>query len=468
MDGCHERRRRRAISKRLLILRAFGGRALEPLVYTAPMRDVMVIGAGLAGLACARALTERGLKVTLLECEDRAGGRVRTEVEHGFRFDRGFQVLLTGYPETKRQLDYRALDLREFLPGALVFRGGRFHSFADPFRDPWGALPLLFDPIISPRDKLLVARMRFRLARAAAAELFAAPEQTALAYLQAYGFSRRIIERFFKPFFGGIFLERDLSTSSRWMEYMFQTFSLSPVTVPANGIGEIPLQMAAALPAGTLAMRSRVDCFALGERSVTVTVANGEKLESRSLVIAADGATARKLTEESLGLKVRGVPAVRWNRTSTFHFAADNEPMRDPILLLNGEGQSAGPVNHAAVMTNVSPSYAPAGVHLICANVVGEAPYLEHERKMLADAVRAHLAKWFGPPANRWRLMGANFLTHALPWQETASWTEPTFQRLAGDAVIACGDYLGTSSIQGALRSGREAAEALLVAPSMR
>ncbi len=432
------------------------------------MRDVVVIGAGLAGLACARALTERNLSVTLLECEDRAGGRVRTEIEDGFRYDRGFQVLLTGYPEAKRQLDYRALDLREFLPGALVFRGGRFHHFSDPFRDPWGSIPLLFDPIISLRDKLLVAKLRFHVARAGTAELFAAPEQTALAYLQAYGFSGRIIDRFFRPFFAGVFLERDLTTSSRWLEYLFQTFSSSPVTVPAQGMGEIPLQMAAALPASTLSTRTRVDCFALGEKSVTITVANGIKLESRSLVIAADGASARKLTEESLGLKVLGVPAVRWNRTSTFHFVADREPLRDPILLLNGEGPGAGPVNHAAVMTNVSSSYAPAGAHLICANVVGEAPYGDHERKILADSVRAHLAKWFGPPANRWRLMRANFLPHALPWQESASWTAPTFQRLAGDVVIACGDYLGTSSIQGALRSGREAAEALLIAPSMR
>lgn len=176
---------------------------------------------------------------------------MRTEVEDGFRYDRGFQVLLTGYPEAKRQLDYRALDLREFLSGALVYRGGRFHNFADPFRDPLGAMPLLFDPIISLKDKVLVSKLRFRLARTAAAELFEAPERTALAYLQAYGFSRRIVERFFRPFFSGVVLECDLTTSSRWMEYLFHTFAISPATVPTHGMGEIPLQMAAALPAGT-------------------------------------------------------------------------------------------------------------------------------------------------------------------------------------------------------------------------
>src|SRR5450631_1018581 len=113
------------------------------------MKQVAIIGAGLAGLECARLLQQTGSNVVLLEASDAPGGRIRTDRVDGYLLDRGFQVLLTAYPEARRALDYKALSLRSLIPGALVWHDGEFHRFADPFRDPLAAMNLLFDPVIS-------------------------------------------------------------------------------------------------------------------------------------------------------------------------------------------------------------------------------------------------------------------------------------------------------------------------------
>jgi phytoene dehydrogenase-like protein len=216
------------------------------------MTDAVVIGAGLAGLSCALSLEAAGVSVTLLEAGDAPGGRVRTDLIEGFRLDRGFQVLLTAYPEAKRLLDYPALQLKQFEPGALVWHGGKFHRFADPFRNPMGAARFLFDSIVPLADKLHVAKLRARVQRGTWEEIFARTERTTRDYLQAVPFSADIIERFFEPFFAGVFLEPELVTSSRFFEFLFRIFSLGDTAVPAAGMQQIPLQLAAKLRPGTL------------------------------------------------------------------------------------------------------------------------------------------------------------------------------------------------------------------------
>ena len=174
---------------------------------------------------------------------------MRTDLVDGFRLDRGFQVMLTAYPEASRLLDYHALQLKAFAPGALVWHGGKFHRFADPFRNPIGAAGFLFDPIVPLADKLRVAKLRARVRRGTLEEIFARTERTTRDYLQAVPFSASIIERFFEPFFAGVFLERELVTSSRFFEFLFRMFSLGDAAVPAAGMQQIPLQLAAKLRA---------------------------------------------------------------------------------------------------------------------------------------------------------------------------------------------------------------------------
>ncbi len=416
------------------------------------MTDAVIVGAGLAGLSCAISLEAAGLAVTLLQASDGPGGRVRTDVVEGFRLDRGFQVMLTAYPEAKRLLDYNALQWKKFEPGALVWHGGKFHRFADPFRNPIGAARFLFDSIVPVADKLRVAKLRARVQRGTFEEIFACPERTTRDYLNSIPFSPAILDRFFEPLFAGVFLERELVTSSRFFEFLFRMFSAGDTVVPANGMEQIPLQLASRLRAGTLQTGARVSKVTRGPQSFAVDIEGKPTLEARAVVLAVAGNEGNALLG---GVGGWSVPEVRaWNQTTAFYYAAKQIPVNEPIILLNGEGPAAGPVNNVAVMSAVSSAYAPPGAHLVVASVVGGAPA---ERE-----VRAHLRKWFGQVVDSWRPLRTYPIPQALPQQKHAEWEQAPVRLGGTGGVYMCGDYRETASIQGALASGRRAGEAVV------
>jgi len=416
------------------------------------MTDAVIVGAGLAGLSCAISLEAAALTVSLLEASDGPGGRVRTDVVEGFRLDRGFQVMLTAYPEAKRLLDDDALQWKKFEPGALVWHGGKFHRFADPFRNPIGAARFLFDSIVPVSDKLRVAKLRARVQRGAFEEIFARPERTTRDYLNSVPFSPAIIDRFFEPFFAGIFLERELVTSSRFFEFLFRMFSVGDTVVPAKGMEQIPLQLASRLRPGTLQTGARVSKVTRGPQFFAVEIEGQPNLEARTVVLAVAGNEGNALLG---GVGGWSVPEVRaWNQTMAFCYAAEQVPVNEPIILLNGEGRAAGPVNNVAIMSAVSSAYAPPGAHLVVASVVGDSS-AEHE-------VRAHLRKWFGAVVDSWRLLRTYPIPHALPQQRHAEWEQSPVRLGGTGGVYMCGDYRETASIQGALASGRRAAEAVV------
>ncbi len=424
------------------------------------MTDVVIIGAGLAGLSCGLSLEAEGLSVTLLEASDAPGGRVRTDVVEGFRLDRGFQVLLTAYPDAKRLLDYDALQLKKFAPGALVWHGGKFHRFADPFRNPMGAARFLFDSVVPLADKLQVAKLRARVQRGTCAEIFARTERTTRDYLQAVPFSAHILERFFEPFFAGVFLDRELVTSSRFFEFLFRMFSGGDTAVPAAGMQQIPLQLAAMLRTGTLLTGARVSKVTRSARTFQLEIEGKDRQEARAVVLAVAGNEGNRLLG---GVGGWSIPEVRaWNKTTAFCYAVQQAPMDEPIILLNGEGRAAGPVNNVAVMSAVSSQYAPPGAHLVIASVVGEAPAEDAALVRLDQAVRLQIEKWFGPVVNSWRMLGAYTLARALPLQRHAEWEQAPVRIVGTGGVYMCGDYRETASIQGALASGRRAAEAVI------
>jgi phytoene dehydrogenase-like protein len=425
------------------------------------MTEVAIIGAGLAGLSCAVSLqAAAGMQVTLLDASGGPGGRIRTDLVEGFRLDRGFQVMLTAYPEAKRLLNYDGLQLKKFAPGALVWHGGKFHRFADPFRNPLGAARFLLDPIVPVADKVHVAKLRARVQRGSWEEMFARLEKTTRDYLQAVPFTPRIIERFFEPFFGGVFLERELVTSSRFFEFLFRMFAAGDTAVPAAGMEQIPLQLAAKLRAGTLLTGARVNKVTRNPESFRVEIAGQKSLDARAVVLAVAGNEGNTLLA---GVGGWSVPEVRaWNKTTAFYYAAQQAPVNEPIILLNGEGRAAGPVNNVAVMSAVSPDYAPPGGHLVVASVVGEAPEEGVALARLDQAVRAHMRKWFGQVVDSWRTLGGYPLARALPQQRHAEWEQSPVRLAGSGGVYMCGDYRETASIQGALASGRRAAEAVL------
>ncbi len=433
------------------------------------MIDVAILGAGLAGLSCAVRLETAGLSVLLLEADDAPGGRVRTDEQNGFRLDRGFQILLTAYPEVDRLLDTKMLRLRQFAPGALVRQGGKFHRFVDPFRDSMGAaLGLLFDPVVNLGDKLRIAKLRAHVNRGSIPELFAREETTTRDFLKEFGFSERMVARFFEPFLGGIFLERELVTSSRYFEFLFRMFAIGSAAVPEQGMEMIPRQLAVRLKADTLLTHTAATSLRREREGIVVdTLEQGTKaggIHARRIVLALPEPAARGLLStlggrgEQLGREARA-----WNRTTTIYYAANRSPVDGPILVLNGDGPDAGPVNNVAVMSQVSGAYAPPGAHLLAVSVVGQAPEGVAPMEKLERNVRTHLHRWFGAAATKWEVLGGYPIAHALPLCPHVEW-QHCFPRVA-DGVYVCGDYREQPSIQGALASGRRAAEAILAQP---
>jgi len=400
--------------------------------------DVVIIGAGLAGLACARRVQAAGRSFVICEAADRVGGRVATDVCEGYRLDRGFQVLLTAYPEARRLLGYDALDLRRFYPGALVRHGGRWHRVADPFRHPIDGLRSAFNPIGSFADKLRVGWSRlggFDFSRHDSG-------LTTLEALRSEGFSASMIERFFRPFLGGVFLENRLDTTVRKLEFVMRNFARGDTAIPALGMAEIPKQLAAALPAEAIRLHTRV--VAIDDHGVRLE--DGGFLASSSVVIATDLKAADRLLGRENSRAVS-------NGVICLYFSASTPPVSEPILLLNGEG--TGPINNLTVLSAVSPDYAPAGRHLISISVVNAevsaAPDLEAR-------VRRHLAEWFGSSAREWRLLRIDRIPDAVPSQRAAE-EKPARVR---KGLYQCGDHCGLASLNTALASGTAAAGALL------
>ncbi len=405
--------------------------------------DVLIVGAGLAGLACARHLTSAGIECGILEAGDQAGGRVRTDRVQGFLLDRGFQVLLTAYPEARRILDLGALDLRSFRPGALVMLGDRRYRLADPWRRPGDAWASLISPLGGLGDKIRVARLRARVRAGSLAELWQRPERTTRAALEAAGFSPEFIHAFFRPFLGGVFLDAELETSSRMLEFVFRMFSAGDAAVPAAGMEAIPAQMAAALEPGSIRTGARVEKVAPG----AVTLASGEEMAAGAVVIATEAPEASRLL---------GIRTPRSRGVTTLYYAADTPLTGESVLILNGDG--AGSITHLAEMSAVAPSYAPAGRALIGVTVLGSNPLADHE---LDAIVRAELVERFGPLPRTWQLLRVYRIEHALPDQTPPALGTPQRPVRVTPGLYVAGDHRDNASIDGALTSGRRAAEAV-------
>lgn len=403
--------------------------------------DVVVVGAGLAGLTCALELHRRGLGVRVLEASDGVGGRVRTDTLDGFLLDRGFQVLLTAYPEARRLLDQGALDLRPFQPGALVRSRGGFARVADPLRRPMDLPATLAAPVGSPVDKLRIALLRQQVRSGTLDDLWQRPETTTAEALERRGFSARMRSTFFRPFLGGVLLDDALGTSSRQFEFVFRMFSEGDSVLPARGIGAIPEQLAAGLPPGTVVLGRRVRAAAADG----VVLADGARLRARAVIVATDGPAAAALLPDIDEPLSRGVACV--------YFAADRPPVGEPVLVLDGEG--AGPVNNLCEPSSVASGYSPPGAALVSASVLaGHDP-----GEGLQDAVRDQLRGWFGRQVDGWRHLRTYRIPHAQPGQDPPALARPRRPVRLRSGVYVCGDHRDNASIDGAMASGRRTGE---------
>jgi phytoene dehydrogenase-like protein len=402
--------------------------------------EVAVVGAGLAGLACARALHAAGRDVHLVEASDAVGGRVRTDVVDGFRLDRGFQVLLTGYPELPRHLDLAALDLQRFDPGARIHLDGTAaYTLGDPLRQPSTLAATVLAPVGSPLDKLRILRLRRRLVAADPRALLRGDDVPTITALRQAGFSNRMIERFFRPLFAGIQLDPTLTASRRMFDVIFRTLATGDSAVPAAGMGAIGAQMAAGLPPERVHLGVRIAAVAPG----SVTTVDAWTVRARAVVVATEGPQAVKLLD--------GLTPVASKPVSCVYYAAARPPVRHKLIALDGTGN--GPALNVAVMSNVAPGYAPPGQALVAAAVPGSATGDPE------PAVRNQLRRWWGPQVDSWRHLRTYTIPHGQPDQSPPF--HPKEPVSLGEGLFVCGDHRDTASIQGALFSGRRCGEAV-------
>jgi protoporphyrinogen oxidase len=407
---------------------------------------VAIVGAGLAGLNCARRLQELEIPFVIYEAADAVGGRVRTDIVDGFRLDRGFQVFLPSYPEAKRVLDYESLDLKPFVRGALIRYRGAFHRIADPRSELLSVLSAAFGPIGTIRDKFRLPLFAREMSRGEPADDETATDQPTLDLLRWVGqFSDELIVQFFRPFFGGVFLEGDLRTSARFFRFVFRHFLAEAATVPALGMQDIPDQLAYRLPEGSIRLKETVERVEPG----FVELFGNRRISARAIVVATEGNAAHRLLGER-------VPPVMMNGTITLSYDAAESPVREPILVLDGEGR--GPVNNLVVMSECSSQYAPAGHALVSASIVGvpNASDEEIDRK-----AREQLRDWYGMSVDGWRLLRVQRIPEALPDMSVGilnPWQRPV--RLH-PGLYVCGDHRDQGSINGALESGFRAAQAV-------
>lgn len=423
--------------------------------------ETVIIGAGLAGLACALQMHAQDRPFVLLEASDRSGGRVRTNIvstpEGDYLVDRGFQVLLTAYPHAAKFFQYDDLDLRGFYPGAMVFHQGKFHRVADPRRRPGDAVRGFRSPIATTRDKLRLAEMTMRVLGGPIENIWQRPDKPAIDALRDAGFAQTTIDRFFRPFFGGVFFDPELSTSSRMLEFCFRIFAQGRTCVPARGMGQLAAHLQARLPADRVRTSTRVQRIDKAGDLWNVHTPD-QSLACRNVVIATEGDQAVALAAPHARLSL---PAVRWRTTATIAYACDRAPTDEPILVLDGDGN--GPVNHLACMSAASPHYAPAGKHLVYANIIDPAVLAAHPDDAALDkACRPQLTAWFGQEVQRWNAINVDRIDHALPNQSPPWLSEPRREVQLAEGLFACGDWLDNASIDGALESGSRCAAAVL------
>lgn len=401
-------------------------------------KSVVIIGAGMAGLTCALELERRAVDYVLLEAADQVGGRVRTDQVDGFLLDRGFQILLTGYPEIRRLCNYQQLILRPFRSGALIRHNNQWLVLPDPLKEPRQLLATLRSPVGSMADKMRVGMLSLRSLLWREGNCFRQSPETSREFLHRQGFSPRMFELFWRPFFGGVFLDDELATGSDLFRYLFSLFVRSQVTLCDGGIQQIPNQLARRLNEERIHLETPVQ--RLDGRQCWDT--HGNCWEGDHVVVAVDGAAAARLLPQQ--------PEPAFHGTHCSYFAAPLSPGGKGRIQLNAQRDSC--VHHVVVLSDVAQGYAPAGGSLI--SVSSQTQDLPGEAEL-----RRELSTWYGADTIAgWKLLRQYSVPRALP-AFGAGQRRSDFK--LGEGLWRCGDYLSYPSLNAAVGSGRIVAESL-------
>lgn len=411
--------------------------------------DVVVIGAGIAGLAAARRLAVAGREVCVIDASDDVGGRIRTDQVDGLLLDRGFQLYNPSYAEGISVLDLTALDVKSFSPGAIVSIDGRNYKVADPKREPTWAIDSLLAPVGSISSKIKFARYAIGLAlKRSKSESY---DQRTDAFLMAK-FGKELTDKILRPFLAGVFLEPELATSKRYLDIALKAFVAGTPGVPSAGMQAIPNQLAAQLSSGSVNLNVTAKAVA----STMVRTDQGD-IRCRSVIIATNARSAALL------IPSLNVPTS--NAVTTWYHLADCSGAEltegKSTLVVDGKkfdgrlDDSSRPLVNTVVMTNSAPTYASDGRTLISSSALGV-----HSSTQSEAQVRSHLASLYKVPTGNWTHVATYPIPDALPMMSAPHDVEQSVRLSSG--VYIAGDYRQVSSINGALASGRRAAEALL------
>jgi phytoene dehydrogenase-like protein len=415
--------------------------------------QAIIVGAGLAGLTAARALQSRGIAITLIEASDAVGGRVRSDIVDGCILDRGFQVLFDAYPAVQRWLPLSDLELQAFDPGAVICRAGQQSTLTDPLRDWASAWPAFWSDAATTLDKLRVLKLSIELRQQTIHQIRQGADTTTIEYLRQYGFSEQTIERFFAPFYGGIFLDRTLSTSAKCFLFDFKMLADGRTVVPKHGMGAISEHLAAGLNSDTH-LRLNTPVVGLvreGDQVVGVRLRDDQVLLADAVVLAVSAPVAHQLS--GLPIPTAGLDTVTlyWHGTAAL--------TQQKKIWLNANSDAF--VNNAVQISAVAPSYAPTGEHLLSATVLGipelsdDELYRRAERD-LASMVGNKVALDTYRRLRLYRIPFAQFRQPAgiHPRLPDNSTTQP--------GLFLAGEYTEASSINAAMISGEKAAKAVV------
>jgi protoporphyrinogen oxidase len=410
------------------------------------MKPVVIVGGGLAGLTCARALKRRRIPFLILEAEDRIGGRVKTDSVGDFHLDRGYQVYFTAYAHAKDQIDEDRLKLRKFEGGAIVVWDGDQHMVG-------GENPIQFalSGFLSAGDKLRLGKWTSDVQWMDQEDINDVTDRTSEQYLRDEGFSEDFLDRFARPFFGGVFLDRTLSTSCRQLLFVWKAVTQGQTTIPALGMEEIPKQFATTFGSDVLQVNTRVVEVLKNEGKISgVLLASGEIVEADHVVLACDAKQAGELS----GIATHA----GFHSSITLYFTAPESVVKGALIVLNGNVR--GITNHVVPLSNLDSPDVQGEKKLIAAVILGNRAETDEQ---LADIVRSEMRVWF--PAHdveEWRFLRAYRSDNAQMVQQ------PNFQKaLPGNdsgvsGLYFAGEFTTNSSIDGAVRSGLECAELIL------
>ncbi|MCX5529367.1 FAD-dependent oxidoreductase [Streptomyces sp. NBC_00006] len=400
--------------------------------------EVLVVGAGVAGLACARDLLSAGVDAQVLEAADEVGGRMRADRVDGFVVDRGFQVCNTSYPQVRRRVSLRGLRLRPFTPGVLIHAPGGRLRFSDPTRRPRTVPDLLPGRLAGPRDLAALGALSARDMLAPARLLKRSADTTTRTALAAAGISEDLVERFFRPFLSGVFLEDELETSARVFHLVWRSMLRGTLCLPTTGVGALPRALAAVLP--PYAVRLETPVAELTDTGVLTT--GGQEIHARAVVVATGPGAVPGLLPQVTTPDSRVV--------TTYYHVAPRSPLGEPTLLVDTERRFL----NTCVLSDVVPEYAPPGHTLVATSVLGR------DTEGRERAVREAAGEAYGTGCDGWDLLTHRTVEDALPAMTPPQPLTRTTRVTPGRYV--CGDHRATGSVQGALASGARAAREVL------